>query len=585
MKNMYEVAVAALVIASLFITQRTFACTNYLITRGASVDGSTMISYAADAHVLYGELYHWPARTWAAGSVLDVYEWDTGKFLGQIPQATSTYNVVGNMNEHQLTIGETTFGGLEQLESQSGAIIDYGSLMYITLQRATNAREAIKIMHELVSTHGYYSSGESFSIADKNEVWIMELIGKGEGEKGAVWVARRIPDGYVSGHANQARITTFPLQEQKNSISTNNLDRIFDPYIECVYAEDVISFAKRKGLYEGPDNEFSFSDVYAPVDFGGARFCEMRVWTMFNKVADGMEQYWDYAKGRVQRPQPHVAGQPITPKNYAANRLPLWIKPDRKVSVQDMFGFMRDHLEGTELDMSKDVGAGAFGLPYRWRPLTWEVDGVKYCNERATATQQTGFSFISQCRSWLPDPIGGIHWWGVDDASGSVYMPFYCCLTSAPRNFAEGNGSMMQWSDTAGFWVFNQVQNLAYTRYRDIHPDIAAAQQKLENEFVEFTASIDTAAKNLFEQNPEMAVRFLTHYSHGAADRTFRRWKSLYGELFMKYMDGNIKTRQAVPQGHKYVNPEVKQPGYSKEKYKQIVTETGDQFKVIDDGH
>ncbi len=267
---------AVVIVAVLFAAQRTIACTNYLITRGASLDGSTMISYAADSHLLYGELYHWPARTWPAGSMLDVYEWDTGKFLGQIEQAESTFNVVGNMNEHQLSIGETTFGGLEQLETQSGAIIDYGSLIYITLQRAKNAREAIKVMHQLVSKYGYYSSGESFSIADPDEVWLMELIGKGEGEKGAVWVARRIPDGYVSGHANQARITTFPLENMKISISTKDINRIFDEDIECVYSEDVISFARRKGLYRGGDQEFSFSDVYAPVSFGGARFCEMR---------------------------------------------------------------------------------------------------------------------------------------------------------------------------------------------------------------------------------------------------------------------------------------------------------------------
>jgi dipeptidase len=290
MKKIFDVAVVVTVIV-LMAAHQTFACTNYLVTRGASIDGSTMISYAADSHVLYGELYHWPARTWPAGSMLAVYEWDTGKFLGQIDQVPSTYNVVGNMNEFQLSIGETTFGGIEQLASQSGAIIDYGSLIYITLQRAKNARQAIKVMHELVSTYGYYSSGESFSIADKDEVWIMELIGKGEGEKGAVWVARRIPDGYVSGHANQARITTFPLDTEKNSISTQDVDRIFDEDIECVYAEDVISFARQKGLYKGADQEFSFSDVYAPVSFGGARFCEMRVWTMFNRVADGMDKH------------------------------------------------------------------------------------------------------------------------------------------------------------------------------------------------------------------------------------------------------------------------------------------------------
>lgn len=584
MNKIIQTASVSLIIFIL-IVQHSLACTNYLVTRGASLDGSTMISYAADSHVLYGELYHWPAQNWPAGSMLDVYEWDTGKFLGKIEQVSATYNVVGNMNEHQLAIGETTFGGLDVLGSQAGAIIDYGSLIYITLQRAKSAREAIKVMHELVTKYGYYSSGESFSIADENEVWIMELIGKGEGEKGAVWVARMLPDGYVSGHANQARITTFPLESNANSISSNDLDKIFDANVDCVYSADVISFAKQKGLYKGDDKEFSFSDVYAPVDFGGARFCEMRVWTMFNRVAGGMDEHWDYAKGQIARKAAHVEGQPMTPANYATNRMPLWIKPDKKVGIQDMFAFMRDHLEGTDLDMSKDVGAGAFGVPYRWRPLTWKVDGEKYCNERTTATQQTGFSFVSQSRNWLPDAVGGIHWWGVDDASGTVYMPFYCCLKKAPPNFAQGNGSLMKWSDTSGFWIFNQVQNLAYSRYRHIHPDIEAVQKELEQGFVDSTAVVDTKAKEMFETNSESAVLLLNDFSNEAAEKTFSRWKGLYAQLFMKYMDGNIKIAKEVPEGYKYVNPEVNQPGYGDEKYKQIVTETAEQFKVIGDGH
>ncbi len=561
------------------------ACTNYLITKGASVDGSTMISYAADSHVLYGELYHWPAGTWPEGTMMDVYEWDTGKFLGQIEQAPVTYNVVGNMNEHQVAIGETTYGGLDTLAKQSGAIVDYGSLIYITLQRAKSAREAIKIMHELVSRYGYYSSGESFSISDKNEVWIMDLIGKGELGKGAVWVARLIPDGYVSGHANQARITTFPLEKEKNSISSKNIDKIFDEGIECVYAEDVISFAKEHGLYKGKDKDFSFSDVYAPVGFGGARFCEIRVWTMFNKVAPGMDKYWDYVKGDITHPKPHKKGEPVTPENYASNRMPLWVKAEKKVSVQDMMGFMRDHLEGTELDMSQDVGAGPFGLPYRWRPLTWKVDGVAYCNERATATQQTGFSFVAQSRSWLPDAIGGIIWWGVDDASGTVYMPMYASITTIPHNFAVGNGGMMEWSETSGFWIFNQVQNFAYTRYSLIHPDVEAAQQKLESEFVDFTPAVDAGALAMYEQDKDKAVAYLTDYSNSAAEKTFKTWKNLYAQLFMKFMDGNVKTKKEIPEGYKYVNPDLKQPGYSPEKYRLIIEETGDKFKVKGSAH
>ncbi len=574
-----------LVITALVFVNNANACTNYLITKGASTDGSTMISYAADSHVLYGELYHWPAAVWPAGTMMDVYEWDTGKFLGEIEQATETYNVVGNMNEHQVAIGETTYGGIKQLAKQSGAIIDYGSLIYITLQRAKSAREAIQIMSFLVSEYGYYSSGESFSISDKDEVWIMDLIGKGEGEKGAVWVARLIPDGYVSGHANQARITTFPLDKNKNSISSKDMDKIFDTDIECVYAEDVVSFAKDKGLYKGKDKEFSFSDVYAPVGFGGARFCEIRVWTMFNQVAPGMDEYWDYVKGDIEHPKAHKEGEAITPENYASNRMPLWVKPENKVSVQDMFAFMRDHLEGTELDMSNDVGAGPFAMPYRWRPLTWKVDGVAYCNERATATQQTGFSFITQSRNWLPDAIGGIFWFGVDDASGTVYMPMYTSMTEIPHNFAVGNGGMMEWSETSGFWIFNQVQNLVYTRYNYIHPDVEAVQQKLEQEFVDFTAAIDAGAKSLYEQDQAQAVAYLTNYSNSAAERTFDTWKNLYNQLFMKYMDGNIKTKKEIPEGYKYTTPEVNQPGYSPEKYKMIIDETGDQFKVKGAAH
>ncbi|MCF6341451.1 MAG: C69 family dipeptidase [Bacteroidales bacterium] len=583
---MRKTVLLLIVIAALiFVNNKASACTNYLITKGASVDGSTMISYAADSHVLYGELYHWPAGTWPEGTMMDVYEWDTGKFLGQIEQAPVTYNVVGNMNEHQVAIGETTYGGLDTLAKQSGAIVDYGSLIYITLQRAKSAREAIKFMHELVSRYGYYSSGESFSISDKNEVWIMDLIGKGELGKGAVWVARLIPDGYVSGHANQARITTFPLEKEKNSISSKDIDKIFDDGIDCVYAEDVISFAKEHGLYKGKDKEFSFSDVYAPVGFGGARFCEIRVWTMFNKVAPGMDEYWDYVKGDIEHPKPHKEGEPITPENYANNRMPLWVKAENKVSVQDMFAFMRDHLEGTELDMSKDVGAGPFAVPYRWRPLTWKVDGVAYCNERATATQQTGFSFIAQSRSWLPDAIGGIIWWGVDDASGTVYMPMYASITTIPHNFAVGNGGMMEWSETSGFWIFNQVQNLAYTRYNYIHPDVQAVQQKLEQEFVDFTPAIDAGAQSLYEQDPSQAVAYLTNYSNSAAEKTFNTWKNLYAQLFMKYMDGNIKTKKEIPEGYKYTNPEVNQPGYSPEKYQMIIDETGNQFKVKGAAH
>ncbi len=558
--------------AVIFSAYEASACTNYIVTKGASADGSVMFSYAADSHLLYGELYHWPAGEWPAGTMMDVYEWDTGKWLGKIEQAPVTYNVVGNTNEHQVGIGETTYGGRSKLQHQDGAIVDYGSMIYIALQRSKTAREAIKVMTGLVAKYGYYSEGESFSVTDKDEAWILEMIGKGQGEKGAVWVARRIPDGYVSGHANQARITTFPLADGKISITDKQMDKLFDKEIECVYSADVISFAKDKGYYYGKDKDFSFSDTYAPVDFGGARFCEIRVWTMFNKVSDGMDKYWDYVKGDVKHDKK---------TGYATNRMPLWVKPNHKITLHEMMNFMRDHLEGTELDMSKDVGAGPFHVPYRWRHLTWKVDGVEYCNERATATQQTGFSFIVQSRNWLPDAIGGIIWWGVDDASGTVYMPMYGSITKVPENFAVGNGSMMEWSETSGFWIFNQLENFAYTRWDAIHPEIEKVQQKMENDFIDFTPAVDKGAQELYVQNPEKAVAYLTSYSAYAGDYTFKTWKKLYQHLFMKYMDGNIKTAKPVPAGYKYVTPNLSQPGYGEDWYRLIIEKTGDQFKVL----
>ncbi len=559
------------------------ACTNYLITKGASTDGSTMVSYAADSHLLYGELYHWPAAVYPEGAMLDIYEWDTGKYLGKIKQAKETYNVVGNMNQFQVAIGETTYGGRSELIDTTG-IMDYGSLIYVTLQRAKTAREAIKIMTDLVAEYGYYSSGESFSIADPNEVWIMEMISKGPKEKGAVWVARKIPDGYVSGHANQARITTFPLNNNKSSMSSEHMEDVFNSGISTVYAKDVVSFARDMGWFDGNDEDFSFSDTYAPVDFGGARFCEIRVWTMFNQVADNMDQYWEYVKGNIEHEKKFADGRK-NKNGYATNRMPLWVKPNRKISVQDMMHFMRDHLENTELDMSQDVGAGAFQVPYRWRPLTWKVDDVSYCNERATATQQTGFVFVSQSRSWLPNEIGGVLWFGVDDASSAVFAPMYSSITQVPHSYAVGNGAIMKWSDDAAFWVFNQVTNLAYTRYNTIHPEVAAKQKTLEDNFVKFQPAVDAGAKALYEQSPELAVEYLTNYSCTEGDKLVTDWKKFYEYLFMKYMDGNVKEARPVPEGYKYVTPKLEQPGYGEDFYRLIIEKTGEQFKVKGAAH
>ena len=566
------------ILISMSLISNIFACTNYLVTKGASTDGSVMISYAADSHVLYGDLYHWPAAKWPAGAMLDVYDWDTGKFLGKIKQAAETYNVVGNVNEYQVAIGETTYGGRKELHHQDGAIMDYGSLIYIGLQRSKTAREAIKVITTLMAEYGYYSEGESFSIADPNEAWILEVIGKGQGEKGAVWVARKIPDGYISGHANQARITTFPLKG-KNTITFKKIDKIFDKNIENVYSDDVITFARKKGIFSGKDEDFSFSDTYAPVDFGGARFCEIRVWSTFNDVKTGMDKYWDYCKGNIQHNDKLANGHANVDK-YATNRMPLWIKPDKKVSVKTMMHFMRNHLEGTELDMSKDVGAGPFGMPYRWRPLTWKVGEESYCNERATATQQTGFSFIAQLRSGLPEGLGGINWFGVDDAGSCVYVPMYSCMTKIPESYKVGNGSITEWSDNSAFWTFNLVSNFAYTRYSLIHPEIEVKQSKYEDDYIAIITKADAEAKKIYAQSPEKAIQYLTDFSNKKANELVKDWKNFFYTLFVKYSDGNVITKAAPKEGYKYVAPKLDQPGYGEATYKRIVKETGNQFKM-----
>jgi len=565
MKRLYFILIVIVLIGVHFQSE---ACTNFLVTKGASTDGSTFISYAADSHVLYGELYHWPAATWPKGSMLDIYEWDTGKFLGQIKQAGETYNVVGNMNQFQVTIGETTYGGRHELSGQDDAIMDYGSLIYIALQRSRTAREAIRVITGLMDEYGYYSVGESFSIADPNEVWILELIGKGQGEKGAVWVALKIPDGYVSAHANQARIMTFPLADGEKSITFKDIDKINNPGVECVYADDVISFARDKSWFEGEDKDFSFSDTYAPVSFGGARFCEVRVWSFFRSVKAGMDKYFDYASG-----------------HNLENRMPLWIRPDRKIAVEDVMDYMRDHLEGTPLDMTRDIGAGQFSVPYRWRPLTWEVEGQKYCNERATSTQQTGFVFVSQSRSWLPDEVGGIHWLGVDDAASTVFVPMYSSITKVPEAYAVGNGAMMEFTFESAFWVFNMVSNFAYTRYSLIHPEIRARQTEMEWTFQQETREVDTKAAKLVETDPEAAVAMLTEYSVNAGNQTHKEWLEFYQYLFTRYMDGNVKEAVEVPEGYLYHVPKLNQPGYSEQWYKRVVNETGDKFRVIGSGH
>ncbi len=515
---------------------QTFACTNFLITKGASKNGSTMITYAADAHVLYGELYFTPAADHLSGEMLDIYDWDSGDYLGQIKQIAHTYSVVGNMNEHQVSIGETTWGGRKELRDPK-AKMDYGSLMYVTLQRAKTARQAIKIMADFVEEYGYYSSGESFSISDKDEVWIMEMIPKGPKIKGAVWVARKIPDGYVSGHANQARIRQFPLNDKKN----------------CLYEKDVIKIARDNGWFDGKDKDFSFADAYAPLDYGALRFCEARVWSMFSRIAPSMNLSMDFVKG-IKGSKP----------------MPLWIKPDKKVDARDVMELMRDHFEGTDFDMTKDIGAGPYKLPYRWRPLTWEVDSVKYCNERATSTQQTGFSFVAEARSWLPDPIGGIFWFSVDDTYSTVYVPIYCGVNKVPHSYAVGTGDFQTFRWDSAFWVFNFVSNYAYSRYSEMIIDIQKVQRQLEGQFASNTINIDNAAKELYEDSPQMAIDYLTKYSCDTGNSTVKRWKKLGEFLIYKYLDGNLKNEHG----------KVSHPGYPKSWYKKIVDETGDHFQM-----
>jgi dipeptidase len=397
-------------------------------------------------------------------------------------------------------------------------------------------------MDRLVSEYGYYSAGESFSVSDPEEVWIMEMIGKGVGNKGAVWVARRIPDGYISGHANQARITTFPLNDNKN----------------CLYSKDVIDLARKMGYFEGKDKDFSFADAYAPLDFEGARFCEARVWSGFSRVNSEMIRYEDYAMGENLQ-----------------NRMPLWIKPEKKLTVRDVMSMMRDYYQGTKMDMTQDFGAGPYASIVRWRPLTWEVDGKTYFNERATSTQQTGFSFVAQARNWLPDPVGGILWFGVDDTYSTVYVPLYCGINKAPMPFARGNGALMEFSDSSAFWVFNQVSNYAYTMYNHMIPFIQEKQSALEYSYLGKTGRIDKEAGELYRTDREAASELLTNFSVSESENLLQEWKSLYAFLFTRFMDGNIKTPVEGQQ-----NPHLEQPGYSDFWYKKLVDETGDKFLI-----
>ena len=554
-----------------------FACTNLIVSKGASSDQSVMITYAADSHTRYGAIAFYPAADHQPGDLCEVYHYENGKLLGTIPEVAHTFSVVQLMNEFQVAVGETTFGGLDSLSSQPGAILDYGSLMRIGLQRSKTAREMIRVMTDLVAQYGYISGGESFSLSDASEAWIMEMIGKGKYEKGAVWVARLIPDGYVCGHANQARITTFPFQK------TNNWN---DPKQSVYHSPDVINFAKKHEFYKGTDESFSFSDVYNPVGFGGARFCDARVWSFFRKINKEIREnqdYTNYAMGKFDR-NAQFLDQSANPNGYVSNRLPLWVKPDSPVTLQQVKAAMRDHYEDTPLDMRNDPGAGPFASPYRWRPMEFVVDSVMYLCERAIATQQTGYSFVAQSRGWLPAQIGGIFWFGVDDADGCVYAPLYCGIKRIPESYAVGNGSMISWSETSAFWTFNQLNNWAYSRYNYIHPEIENYQAQLENQYYGEVQVADQQASELFKQNPASATEYLTGYSLYTGNKLVADWKVFYQYLFMKYMDGNVKNsdgRKLLDNGNgKNIPKAPAQPGYGKDWERIMIQGTGDRLVV-----
>ena len=576
----------ALMASAMALTQQSNACTNIIVTRGASKDNSAMVSYAADSHWLYGELYFHPAMDWKAGTMLNIVEWDTSKPLGQIPQVPHTYKTVGNMNEHQLIIGETTWGGRLEL-MDSTAIMDYGSLIYVALQRARTACEAIQVIVDLANEYGYASEGESFSIADKNEAWVMDLIGKGvemkDGKnvnKGLVWVARRIPDGYICAHANQARIQTFPLNDPEN----------------CLYAPDVIEFARSKGYFSGKDEDFDFSAAYNPIDFGGVRACDARAWSAFRILCDGKFTYEKDGKMITEDADDYL--DYVMGKNLK-HRMPLFVKPARKLGVKDVADAMRDHFEGTPLDMTQDIGAGGNALPYRWRPMGFKIGGWDYINERAIATQQTGFWFVGQARHDLPDVVGGVIWFGTDDAATSYLSPVYTNTDKVPECFREGNGSLLKYSPTASFWMNNRVTNTCYRAYNMIAPTVRAEVDKFENEQMggklaendqkvlnEYNKLVSKAGgKEIKDKALNPIRKMLTEYSVNTAQNQFDHWVALEQLITVKFIDGNVKAQnedgtfkhskydEGIPDG-------LTQPGYTEKWKEAVVKDHGDIIRV-----
>lgn len=527
----------------------TSACTNLIVGKAASTDGSVIVSYSADSFGMFGHLYHSPAATHEQGEMLDIYDWDTAKYLGQIKQVPKTYNVIGNINEFQVTIGETTFGGRPELADSTG-IIDYGSLIYIALQRASTAREAIQVMTELVKEYGYYSEGESFTVADPNEAWILEMIGKGPGVRGAVWVAVRIPDDCIAAHANQSRIHKFDMDDKEN----------------CMYSPDVISFAREKGYFNGMNKDFSFADAYNPLDFGGLRYCEARVWSFYRRHNAEMDKYLSYIKGESDEP------------------MPLYIKPAHKVSVQDVQQDMRDHYEGTPLDMTKDLGAGAYNSPYRPSPLSFKVDGQEYFNERPISTQQSAFTFVSQMRANLPNAIGGVLWFGMDDANMIAYTPVYCCSTEVPSCYAKDVADGVTFSWKSAFWVCNWVSNMIYPRYGLMIDDLREVQKHTETGFFTAQKEIESNALEMYKESPAKAKEYLTKYTVRTAQNMLDGWKKLGEFLIVKYNDlvvKRVKDGKFERTSTGLCAPLIR-PGYPEEYNRKVIQETGNRYKVTD---
>ena len=539
-KRLKDIALAALISAS---AMEASACTNLIVGKKASVDGSVLVSYNADDYGMFGHLCHYPAGMHKKGEMRKIFDWDTGEYHGEIPEAPVTYNVIGNINEFQLSIGETTYGGREEMVDTTG-ILDYGSLIYVTLQRAKTAREAISIMTSLVEKYGYCSSGETFSICDPNEAWIMEMMGTGPGSKGVVWVAVRIPDNAICAHANQSRIGKFDMKDKKN----------------VIYSKNVISYARKMGWFTGKDADFSWKNTYARPDFSGRRFCDARVWSFFNHYQKGFDRYLPWALG----------------KDPNAEDMPLWIIPDRKLSVHDVEMGMRDHYEGTALAPdSTNVGGGIYQMPYRPTPLQFKVDGKTYFNERPISTQQSAFSFVSQLRSWMPREIGGVIWFGNDDANMIAYTPVYCGNTVQPECYNTPGADAVTFSDKNAFWVCNWVSNMVYPRYSQIFPELKIVRDSLEASYFAQQADFEKKAMELYATDKQAALRLLNEYSVDKAQQMLAEWKNLAIRIIVKYNDMGVKQEKDGK-----IQKKVMRPGYPESFARKLVKETGDWYAV-----